>query len=295
VRSKAGMWPDTKVREAEVRVSSADASVDDHANAPYTPTPVQRKSVIHEAAEEICRLIKGTGLRTGDALPSEVRLSEMLGLSRNSVREALRMLHGVGVVEKTAGRGCIVTASSTAGWGIIDEACLLEAAEVANEVRNITMQRCVALAAKRLTDQELVDLSEAFKVLEAASTAQDRAAAKRAHDRFYGLILAGAGNALLVSMFRQADSARLTTLSWPAHKTFVAQDHLEHHRALLDALLKRDPDAASHAARKHYSALGRLIKLVVAQPGSAKQPGARGESPDPSVQPVGRKRTPYKS
>jgi GntR family transcriptional repressor for pyruvate dehydrogenase complex len=209
----------------------------------------------------------------------------MLGLSRNSVREALRMLHGLGVVEKAAGRSAVVTASSTAGWGIIDEATLIEAAEVANEVRILTMEKCVTLAARRLTDDDLRRLAREFAALETAVAGEDRVAAKRAHDTLYGLILAGAGNALLVSMFKQADSARLTTLSSPSDKTFVTAHHLEQHRALLQALMKRDAVAAAKAARKHYSTLGRMIKLVTARPSHSNPPGRGGRPKNSGTSP----------
>lgn len=237
-------------------------------NLEYLPRTLQRTSVIQMAAEEICRLIDRTRLRSGDPLPPETRLSEMLGLSRNSIREALRMLHGLGVVEKTAGRSCVVATSATTNWGIIDEARLLEAAEAANEVRSITMQRCVELAARRLTAQDHIRIADAFAEIESASAKKDRTAARRAHDLFYGLILTSSGNTLLAGLFRQANMARLTALSWPAHKTFVAPDHLEHHRNLLNALLERDGAKAMRIVRHHYTALGKFIRIIMAQSGS---------------------------
>ena len=98
----------------------------------------------------------------------------------------------------------------------------------------------------------------------------------RSHDAFYGLILAGAHNPLLVSIFKQADSARLSALCAPSDKTFLTEQHLNHHRTLLQALMRRDGAAAARAARKHYAALGRLIKLVSAQ-GSQGSASERGE------------------
>ena len=56
----------------------------------YGPSPIKRDSVISQAAQEICRIIEAERLAPGDTLPPETRLSQMLGISRNSVREALR-------------------------------------------------------------------------------------------------------------------------------------------------------------------------------------------------------------
>src|SRR5207247_11375110 len=116
----------------------------------YNPSPIKRESVISQAAQEICRLIEAEKLSAGDALPPETRLSQMLGISRNSVREALRVLHGLGHVEKAAGRRVMVTAGAQGGKSMFDESVLLEAAPVANEVRSHIAQECAGPPAEGL-------------------------------------------------------------------------------------------------------------------------------------------------
>src|SRR5437763_10591624 len=128
----------------------------------YSPAPIRRESVISQAAQEICRCIEAERLSPGDALPPETRLSEMLGISRNSVREALRVLHGLGYVEKAAGRRVVVTTGSS-GKGIFDESVIVEAAPVANEVRSHIAQVCAELAAERLTLAELAQMERALE------------------------------------------------------------------------------------------------------------------------------------
>src|SRR5215475_10510351 len=128
----------------------------------YSPSPIRRESVISQAAQEICRFIEAERLSAGEALPPETRLSQMLGISRNSVREALRVLHGLGYVEKAAGRRVVVTAASQGGKSMFDESVLIEAAPVANEVRSHIAQKCAELSAKRLTPAELVELDGAL-------------------------------------------------------------------------------------------------------------------------------------
>src|SRR5262249_1036660 len=184
----------------------------------YEASPIRRDSVITRAAQEICRLIEAEGLGPGDPLPTETRLAQMLGISRNSVREALRVLHGLGYVEKAAGRRVVVTTGSS-GRGISDERVMIEAAPVANEVRSHIAQTCAELAAERLTLAELGALERALKSFEAAVTRQDMAAAKGAHDSFYRLWLSGARNPLLMAMFNQAQTARLSHVS-PDHRSF---------------------------------------------------------------------------
>src|SRR4029077_20114699 len=184
----------------------------------YGPSPIKRDSVISQAAQEICRIIEAERLTPGDAAPPETRLSQMLGISRNSVREALRVLHGLGHVEKTTGRRVVVTASAQGGKSVFDESVLIEAAPIANDVRSHIAQKCAELAASRLSMAELGQMEGALLALEAAIARKDAAAAKSAHDNFHGLFLAGARNPLLVAMFNQAQGARLSNVS-PRHNS----------------------------------------------------------------------------
>lgn len=227
----------------------------------YDPAPIRRDSVITQAAQEICRLVEAERLAPGDALPTETRLAQLLGVSRNSVREALRVLHGLGYVEKAAGRRVIVTAAAANGKGVLDESVIVEAAPVANDVRSHIAQKCAELAAARLSAADLNEMEGVLATLEAAIARKDLGAAKAAHDAFHGLFLAGARNPLLVAMFNQAQGARLSNVS-PRHNSFYDPRHLEQHRALLRALRRRDGRAASAVVRKHFQSLGLMLEVV---------------------------------
>ena len=227
----------------------------------YDPAPIRRDSVITQAAQEICRLIEAERLAPGDALPPETRMAEMLGVSRNSVREALRVLHGLGYVEKAAGRRVIVTAAAPGGKGVFDESVIIEAAPVANDVRSHIAQKCAELAAARLSTAELNDMEAALATLENAIARKDLNAAKAAHDAFHGLFLAGARNPLLVAMFNQAQGARLSNVS-PRHNSFYDPRHLDQHRALLRALRRRDGRSAGAVVRRHFQSLGLMLEVA---------------------------------
>lgn len=224
-------------------------------------TPIRRESVISQAAREISRLIEREKLAPGEKLPTETALSTMLGVSRNSVREALRVLHGLGYVEKAAGQRVIVTAASQSGRSIFDERVLLEAAPLANELRSHIAQRCVELAAERLTVTELKDLQGANQAMEEAISRNDISGAQRAHDAFYGIVLAGSRNPLMVALYNQAQIARLSNVA-PQHTTFSDPKHLAHHRALLKALQKRDGRAAKSVVAAHFHSLGMMLEFV---------------------------------
>jgi DNA-binding FadR family transcriptional regulator len=227
----------------------------------YDPSPIRRDSVITQAAQEICRLAEAERLGPGDALPTETRLAQLLGVSRNSVREALRVLHGLGYVEKAAGRRVIVTVAAQGGKGVFDESVTIEAAPIANDVRSHIAQKCAELAAQRLTAADFAEMERSLATLEDAIARKDLTAAKSAHDAFHGLFLAGARNPLLVAMFNQAQGARLSNVS-PKHNSFYDPRHLDHHRALLRALRKRDGRVARAVVRKHFQSLGLMLEVA---------------------------------
>jgi GntR family transcriptional repressor for pyruvate dehydrogenase complex len=235
----------------------------------YKPEPILRESVTTRAAQEICRYIEGEGLGAGDLLPTETRLAEMLGVSRNSVREALRMLHGLGFIDKSAGRRAIVKAPGAPGGAPVDEDVAIEAAPVAHEVRALIEQRCAEFAAERMTDEDLAVLERAFAALERAVRRREYVEAVRAHESFHEAILAAAKNPVLLAIFNGARIVNLEHASKPVRKTFGERRHLEQHRAILAALRDRDPQRAAAAVKKHFQTVAPIVEFMTAHAGAA--------------------------
>jgi GntR family transcriptional repressor for pyruvate dehydrogenase complex len=231
----------------------------------YRAAPIKRESVITRAAQEICRYIADEKLKAGQTLPTETYFSTLLGISRNSVREALRVVHGLGLVDKPAGRRVVVTAATKGGRGIFDESVIVEAAPLANMMRSQIAQKCAELAAERLTNEELRQLDAAFATLERAILKHDATAAQGAHDAFHGLLLAGGRNPLLVAMFNQAQLARLANVRPAAQQSYADPVHLEQHRALLRALHDRNPQAARAVVQEHFESLGLMLEVATEQ------------------------------
>ncbi len=230
----------------------------------FRSNPIRRDSVTTRAAQEICRYIAEEKLNPGDILPTESTLSRLLGISRNSVREALRIVHGLGMIDKIAGKRVTVTSGAAGGRSVLDEQVMREAASTANTVRSQIAQRCAELAAERLTPAELEQLDERFATLERAVLNHDAVNAQQAHDAFHGLLLSGSRNPLLVAMFNQAQLARLSNVLSAAQQSYTDPRHLGQHRALLQAMHRHDARSASAVVRAHYESLGSMLKVGTA-------------------------------
>ena len=75
--------------------------------------PVLKESLHRKIADAIIDYIHTSGLKAGEKLPSERALSESLSISRNSLREALRVLENEGIIEVRTGKGAYVTGGSS--------------------------------------------------------------------------------------------------------------------------------------------------------------------------------------
>ncbi len=73
-------------------------------------SPVQNKRVYQQVAEQVQEMILSGALRPGDRLPSERVMAAEFGVSRNSVREAVRAMEILGFVESRQGGGNFIVA-----------------------------------------------------------------------------------------------------------------------------------------------------------------------------------------
>jgi DNA-binding FadR family transcriptional regulator len=230
---------------------------------PYIPSPIQRDSVISRAAEEICRLIEGKKLLPGDRLPPETHLSEMLGISRNSVREALRVLHGLGFVEKLPGKGVVVRAAAVGGGKVVsDKKAQREAAPLAHEVRMLIERFCAELSAERISAAELAELEGYLEALDQAAHRKDFEKALEAHEAFHSAVLAASRNAPLIALYNQARTINTSDMSADIRKTLGDPLHRKQHHAILAALRDHDAARAAAAVQTHLQTVMPIVEFV---------------------------------
>ena len=132
-----------------------------------TFSPLQKQQTVAEAiSAEILDLLRQKELRPGDKLPPERELAEMLGVSRPSLREALRALSIMKVVEVRQGDGTYVSALKPEELVehlefvfMLDDSTLLQLFEA----RKIVETGNVFLAAQRITEEELAALQQCLE------------------------------------------------------------------------------------------------------------------------------------
>jgi DNA-binding GntR family transcriptional regulator len=178
----------------------------------------------------------------------EREIIELTGASRTSVREALRELATEGLITTVPHRGVFVAVPTVAD------------AEELYAVRQVLEALAVGWFVDRATPSDVDELWRALEALEAATSIRE---ALRAKDRFYLVI--GSHNATVSSLLSvlNARIALLRSLSLSAEGRMP--ESKREMREIVDAIARRDRDAAEAAARRHVERSGQLAIEALAR------------------------------
>jgi DNA-binding GntR family transcriptional regulator len=203
------------------------------------PARLLPRSVLADQVQE--RLLDGilTGRYAPDSRIVETQLARELGTSQAPVREALRGLEALGVVEITPFRGARVRRPTRRE--------LLEAYAVRTSLESLGAR----LAVPRLTDDDLDELAACVDEMQAAARDDDGAGVAEADARFHGRLLELGDNATLLRVWRSLEpfSRTYITLVVPGADPRWSADL---HVPILDALRRRDVDAVVAALERHF-------------------------------------------
>lgn len=213
--------------------------------------PVKNIKVYEVIMEEIKDIVKKGELKSGEKLPSERELADKLEVSRTSVREALKALTILGLIESKHGEGNFIKSNF--------ENSLLEPLSIVFlligsknediiELRRIIEPEAAGLAAKNITESELRDLKEIMKEL---NNSLDAEICAQLDKKFHYKIAQASGNHLISTIMfsisslieKYIDSSRIHNIN----KKVVKLQHEE----IYKALESRDSKKASEYVKKH--------------------------------------------
>lgn len=222
-------------------------------------------AVTDEAIEKIKAMIVSGTLRAGDRLPKEADLAAELGLSRNSLREAVKALSLVNILDVRQGDGTYVTSLEPtllleALSFIVDfhrDATVLELLQV----RRILEPAATAIATVRATDDEIEDLRKLLDSLGPDPAVEDLVANDL---EFHRRIAVSSGNSVLSSLVESMSAPTTRARVWRGlTQAGVCARTVAEHRAILDAMASRDPEAARSWATVHITAVEQWLNTVL--------------------------------
>ena len=234
-------------------------------------------SVTSKAIDNIRAMIRSGELGPGDRLPPENELAERLGVSRGSLREAVRALSQINVLDVRRGDGTYVTSLAPgellSGMVFAMELLQVQGLEEVVEVRRLLLPPAAALAAQRVTKEQLGDMHAVVDQLERATDPDEIAGL---HRRFGSLVSDASGNETLSSILRalqlRGENIRRAWLSADPANRDVA---LAHQRMLLDALERGDSDMARSIATVQVDERRRWLEHI--RTGTPAPPSMMGQ------------------
>jgi DNA-binding FadR family transcriptional regulator len=229
---------------------------------------VSLNRVSQAIVEQVKLLMRQGRLKPGDRLPSERELCERFGVSRVTVREALRVLEAGGLVDIRVGArgGAFVTSptSQQVGEGLADLLNLspLTARDV-TEARQVFELGIVPMVVERATDEDIVDLREMLRTHREALDSGDYEMAMSAE--FHVRIAASTHNPAIEMLVQSFHGPLLMSLLTAKELApLMGQRGAEEHTAIVDAIAARDVERATSIMSEH---LQRTADRLGGQPG----------------------------
>jgi len=227
--------------------------------------PIRRNRLYQGIVAQIEALLERGDLRPGDQLPPERQLAEQFQVSRASVREALRSLELLGIVDTRAGGGTFVHQAQPDDLARPLSSLIARGHTVADviDVRGLIEPAVAERAARNITAEEIAELREIIAAQERKVAAGETYVEE--DTRFHELIGQASRNELLVTMLGVIwDVLRASREEWLQTQQ-RAHASLEAHRRIVAALEAGDPAAAREAAADHIHAVGQGILKLVSQ------------------------------
>ena len=212
-------------------------------------------SVTSEAIEKVKGMILSGELHPGAKLPRENELAERLGVSRSSLREAVRALAALNVIETRQGDGTYVTSLTpevlleVIGFGIdlVEDPSLLDVFQV----RRFLETAATAAAAISITEDELVSLRECMARMDRAESVEELV---RVDEEFHHIVASATRNSVLVALLGNLSSRTTRARLWRAVMERDAVERTKQwHHAILEGLEARDPQLARAADLMHLA------------------------------------------
>ncbi|MET7717998.1 FCD domain-containing protein [Streptomyces sp. NPDC005407] len=236
-------------------------------------------SAVDKAFHGLRHMIAAGRLGAGERIPPENELCEELGVSRGPLREAVRMLVALRIVEPRHGSGTYVSqlrpediiGSLSLTVDLLPLSGLIEV----YELRRVLESHVAAQAAARVTPEALKTIFGHIEAMEAMEAMEDPSKISEIDHRFHTAIARIGGNPTLESLlgvFRARSRAyQVFTLPESAE---IKRASDEEHRAIATAIANRDPVAAASAAATHVAHTERWLHAFL--------PPEAGESPSTS-------------
>lgn len=223
---------------------------------------MEKKNLSRQVADDIYRMIAVTQeLKPGQQLPGEMILSDQLGVSRSTLREAIKSLVSQGVLKVYRGKGTFVAESmeSFVSFGLDELDMNRSRVRDLFEARLLFEPQMAALACERATDVEIKDILEAGAEVERYILSnQDRTTTDQ---EFHKKIAIASHNRFMLQLLPIIHSAVSETILLNEQQQLLSENTLRDHAQIMFFIQKRDADGAKAAMTIHLRSAMNVLGL----------------------------------
>jgi GntR family transcriptional repressor for pyruvate dehydrogenase complex len=217
--------------------------------------PVENKKLYQHIVDQIQNMILDGTLKAGDKLPSEREMVNLFGVSRTSIREAIRALDILGLVECRQGDGNFIRKDFDTG--LFEPLSIMFKLHDGNalelfKARKMLEMEAVPLAVKNISEEQKTELKSIMDKLEKAKTEPEKV---KYDAEFHFKIIEFSDNYLL-KCFYNAVSTIMKSFMVDARKVFLRAEKMNVlsalHREIFDAIISGDSEKAVKAVSGHF-------------------------------------------
>ena len=230
-------------------------------------TPIKNTTVSEKVIEQIKEMLSKGTLNKGDKLPSERQMAERLQVSRTSVREALKELEIMGLIESRQGEGNFIKSNfEDILFEPFSTIFLIKEsnAEEILELRKVIEKGAVTLAAQRITEEELEEIK---KVLDAAENSDSEDELAKLDVLLHYKIAQASKNFLLQSILNAVSSLIEASIKDIRKNIMVKEQHKDlikkQHNSIYEALKNHNTETAENAMSNHLDFVNNEMKKSI--------------------------------
>lgn len=227
---------------------------------------IQTKKIYKNIVEQIIFLIREGSLKSGDKLPPERTLAEMLDVSRASLREALSVMEIMGIVDIRPGEGSFVSDLDVLPFISLVLPLLLKEGSFEDDL--IEFRRLIEIAGIKLVCKNVDKNSEMLEelkdtIVQMEENLDDAETGARLDIKFHRILFSMGNNIVLVKVLEYLGFILERTVKFNRNSILSKGDSanmlLKYHTDIYDAIVSKDENAATKAMEAHFDFVGSKL------------------------------------